>query len=261
MSKETIKIVRLCMIAGYGLMVLVLDDLHLGSTADAILIGLVALIWLALVVDLVLLLVRSPNRWSVLRNHLGYPLLLAAPFFIGPDLQWWVLLLILVGYLLELRCFAAGRAFAFSFGLIGFVAIAATMAMVLVERAAEKSRLGDVGEASAWVFSTLLRLLGFRPQQPVTQDGRLLGLVVGVCAVLATSFLTAQLVTWVVGSQSSSNAAEDEAAQAHLAALTAELASLRSCVEELNQRMADPTSSATPSPDPGRDDPKAPPQT
>jgi hypothetical protein len=244
------KIVRLTVIAGFGLIVLVLDDLHLGDVFDVVLTVVMVVLWAVLLADLIELLVRYPDRKATLRSHLGYPLLLAAPFFIGPDLQWAVLLLLLVGYLLELRDFAAGRAFVFSFGLVIFVAAASTLAMVLVERTAENSKLRDVGEASAWVLSTLLRLPGFRPQQPVTQDGRLLGLVVGVCAVLAASFLTAQLVTWVVGSQSN-HAAEDEAAQAHLAALTTELASLRACVDELTQRLPDPSNSTGAASDPG----------
>ena len=234
------KVVRLTVIAGYGLIVLALDDLHLDEGLDILLTVMMAVLWVVLLADLLELLVRHPDRKVILKGHLGYPLLLAAPFFIGPNLQWAVLLLLLVGYLLELRDFAAGRAFAFSFGLIAFVAAASTLAMVLVERTAEDSKLRDVGEASAWVLSTLLRLPGFRPQQPVTQDGRLLGIVVGVCALLAASFLTAQLVTWVVGSQSN-HAAEDEAAHAHLAALSAELASLRACVDELTNRLPAPS--------------------
>lgn len=247
-STDARNLVRLVVISGYALTLLALDDLHLGQGADVALTIACGVLWLVLAVDLGVGIWRGPTRAAVIRAHLGYLPLLVAPVFVGPDLQWGVLLLVLIGYVLEVRRVARGRAVAFSFGLVVFVAVIATWTMVLVERADPRSELGSVGEASAWAVSTLLRVPGFRSSQPVTQDGRLLTLVVGVCAVLAATFLTAQLVTWVVGVRGD-DAADRSATDEQVAALASELASLRACVMDLTARLGDaPSMSATHTP-------------
>ena len=244
---------RLALISAYSLILLALDDLQI-SAADPLLISIAAVLWLLLAIDLFWALRAAPRRLVALGRRVGCLLLLIAPLLIGPDLQWELFVVIVVAYVLELRGVAAGRAFAFSFGLVVFIGLLATFGMMLAERNDPASRLGTLHEAGAWSLTTLLRLPGFRPYQPVTSDGRLLTLVVGTCALLAASFFTAQIVNWIRGAgdaESGQADASPEAAQVaqHLRALTGQVEALRSTVESLTSQVQ---ALAPPPPDPAR---------
>ena len=136
--------------------------------------------------------------------------------------------------------------------IVVFIGLLATFGMMLAERNDPASRLGTLHEAGAWSLSTMLRLPGFRPYQPVTSDGRLLTLVVGTCALLAASFFTAQIVNWVRGAGGAESRRADESPEAaqvaqHLLALTGQVEALRATVESLTSQVQ---ALAPPPPDP-----------
>lgn len=232
-------------IALYSLALLCIDFLNLERSFDFGLGVFAVIMWVLLLADYWSLIAHATDRRQTVKRHLGYPLLLLAPLLILPDLTGLLLLVVLVAYVLELRRMATGRAFTFSFGLILFVTALATTAMVYSERQDPQSPLGDWGEAFTWSFVSLIRLSSVTPPKPLTEDGKALTFVVGACALLAASMLTAQLVTWVVGSQKREDEDEggdegEDSADASAATsqdLAAEIASLRAAVEELRERL------------------------
>lgn len=221
---------RLGLVAVYALTLLSLDAMHFEAQVDYVLIALAALLWIVILGIYWRGLARTRDRRAYALAHAGVPLLLLAPLLVVPDASWILLLVLITAYILELRGYAAGHGFLFSLGLVAFVIVLATGLMSYVEKENPDSDLGDVGAAAAWSFSTIFRL---RPAgSPRTEDGQTLALLVGVCALLAASLFTAQIVTWVTGSR------EKKEKSDHSPELLAEISALRKSVDELNHRLA-----------------------
>lgn len=220
-------VVWLALVAGYSLLLLSIDAMHFEAQVDGALVALVGLAWTAILITYWRGLARAASKPTYAVGHLGTPLLLVAPLAVIPDTSWLLLFVLLTAYVLELRTSAAGHGFMFSLGLVVFVIVLATGVMTYVEREDPASTLSDVGSSAAWTFATLFRL---RPSvgSPQTEDGQILALVVGVCALLAASLFTAQIVTWVTGN-SRDRAQEREASPE----LLAEIAALRAAVDRL----------------------------
>lgn len=225
---------RLALVAGYSLLLLSIDAMHFEAQVDGVLIGLVGVAWLAILATYWLGLARATSKRDYALAHLGTPLLLVAPLAVVPDTSWVLLFILLTAYVLELRTFAAGRGFAFSLGLVAFVIVLATGVMSYVEREDPESALSDVGASAAWTFATIFRLRA-SVGNPQTEDGQTLALVVGVCALLAASLFTAQIVTWVTGSSRDKGKKSETSPE-----LLAEIAALREAVDRLaDERSAD----------------------
>ena len=88
-----------------------------------------------------------------------------------------------------------------SFGLVLFVGVFAGLSMVEVEYEAPNSNLTTPSDAIFWAFASLLRINYGKALSPVTEEGRILATVVGICAMLGASLFTAQVVNWVVGAK------------------------------------------------------------
>ena len=231
-------IARLALVAGYSLLLLSVDAMHFEAQVNGVLVGLAGVAWIAILVTYWRGLVRAVSMRDYALAHLGTPLLLVAPLAVVPDTSWLLLFILLTAYVLELRTFAAGHGFTFSLGLVAFVIVLATGVMSYVEREDPESALSDVGTSAAWTFATIFRLRT-SVDNPQTEDGQTLALVVGVCALLAASLFTAQIVTWVTGSS------RDKGKKAEVSPeLLAEISALRAAVD----RLADERDSRTGSP-------------
>jgi len=203
------------------------------------------ILWVVLLVMLVRELRGIDHKGRYLLTHLSIPLLLIAPLFMW--FTWLPILsivLVLIAYVLELRYHSAGDGFLFSLGLVVFVGIIAGFSMVEIESDAPASTLRTLSDGVFWAFTSLLRINYGKAISPVTEDGRDLAVVVGVCAVIGASLFTAQVVSWVVGSKDKAElAAEgdepDEAADpdtqadvpAQLEEIRKEIAALRGLLE------------------------------
>ena len=219
----------LSLVAVYSLLVLAVDAMQFEFQVDMTLTALAGIAWITILIAYWRGLARASNRRSYVLKHLGVPLLLLiAPVSTLPmDTSWLPLFLLLTAYVLELRGLAAGHGFLFSLGLVAFVIVLATGVMAFVERKAPDSPLNDVPTSAAWALATLFRLRA--PYgEPQTEDGKTLALVVGVCALIAASLFTAQLVTWVTGS-----ARDRERRSETTDELIAEIAALRAAIEKL----------------------------
>ncbi|MFM8773995.1 MAG: hypothetical protein ACKOFP_09220 [Actinomycetota bacterium] len=235
-------IVWLALVAGYSLLLLSIDAMHFEAQVDGALVALAGLAWVAILLGYWRGMARAASKRSYAMGHLGTPLFLVAPLAVVPDTSWLLLFILLTAYVLELRTFAAGHGFIFSLGLVVFVIVLATGVMSYVEREDPESALSDIGTSAAWTFATLFRLRA-PVGSPQTEDGQILSLVVGVCALLAASLFTAQIVTWVTGSGRDKGKNSEASPE-----LLAEIAALREAVD----RLADERSNSG---DSGRQDP------
>lgn len=233
LRSSVLAIARLALVAAYSLLLLVIDAMHFEAQVDGVLIGLVGVAWLAILATYWLGLARARSKRDYALAHLGTPLLLVAPLAVVPDASWLLLFILLTAYVLELRTFAAGHGFAFSLGLVAFVIVLATGVMSYVEHEDPESALSDVGSSAAWTFATIFRLRT-SVGTPQTEDGQTLALVVGVCALLAASLFTAQIVTWVTGSSRDKGKKSEASPE-----LLAEIAALREAVDRLADERSD----------------------
>lgn len=231
---------RLLLIATYSITMMWGGFFDWAGWTETILWGVAGVLWIVLLVGYVRDVLRANDRVRFVLHHLAVPLLLIAPAF-----MWlaWVpvvtFVLVVLAYILELRKHSAGDGFLFSFGLVIFVGVFAALSMVEIEDENTNSTLRSPSDALFWAFASLLRINYGKSMSPETTDGRVLATVVGVCAVLAASLFTAQVITWVIGSQKKEEEEEelseadetDESAvdpvRAELAEIRAELAALR----------------------------------
>lgn len=215
------------------------------------------ILWVVLLVMFVRELRGIDHKARYVLGHLSIPLLLVAPLFMW--FTWLPILsivLVLVAYVLELRYHSAGDGFVFSLGLVVFVGIIAGFSMVEIESDAPDSTLRTLSDGIFWAFTSLLRINYGKAISPVTEDGRDLAVVVGICAVLGASLFTAQVVSWVVGSKDKDQKEpEDHAAdeaidvrpdlQSQLEEIRAEIAALRDLLAGQSSLPTTPTTPAT----------------
>ncbi len=220
----------------YALALLSWDILNFEQQVDVPLIVLGVALWLVLLVRYVRAMVSAADRRSAFWENLYYPLLLLAPLLILPDPPGFLIFTVLIAYILQLRTVTAGRAFAFSFALVVFVALLTSAAMVSVEADYPESTLRDWPTALTWSLVSLLRVGDWAVGRPVSEDGRLLAIVVGICAVLAASLFTAQVIRWVTGVDRD-QAQDDARPLTEPADVAAELARLREAVDALTERL------------------------
>jgi hypothetical protein len=239
-DRETVwQIARLALISLYSIVLLAVDALFFERILTWWVALLFGVLWLAVAATFFAGLSRAKGRKSYLSRHAGYPLLLMAPLLIVPYWTPVLALVLLAAYILELRQLTAGKGFAFSAVLVAFVSIAATWALVYAESKDPRSDLDNWWSAATWTFSSLLRMHTL--SEPVTEDGEFVGFVLAVCAVIAASLFTAQLVAWIIGSEKEALEEEErqerEQLQVTVDNLAQEVVVLRGLVRELNDRL------------------------
>lgn len=227
-------VVDLVLTALYALALLGWDLLNFEQRVDIPLIAIGVVLWVVLLGRYVWVLATAADRRAAFWRHIYYPLLLLAPLLILPDPPGFLVFTVLIAYILQLRTVTAGRAFAFSFALVVFVAIVSSAAMVVAEEDYPESSLRDWPTALSWSFVSLLRVGDWAVGRPVSDDGRLLAIVVGICAVLAASLFTAQIIRWVTGDHQGEDGGVSAGDQADVAR---EIARLREAVVALTERL------------------------
>ena len=248
--------VRLGTFALYSLVVVWGGFFEWPGTLETLLWTLAWILWVVLLVMLVRELRGVDHKVRYVLGHLSIPLLLIAPFFMW--FTWLPILsivLVLVAYVMELRYHSAGDGFLFSLGLVVFVGIIAGFSMVEIENDAPESTLRTLSDGIFWAFTSLLRINYGKAVSPVTEDGRDLAVVVGICAVLGASLFTAQVVSWVVGAKDKDQQESDDDAtveaiasdaqpdvQSQLEEIRAEIAALRVLLEGQSSRPTTPES-------------------
>ena len=206
------------------------------ATIAAVLGGV---LWVVLAVYFVRGLMRSDDRLSYLKSHLGILMLLASvvfTYFIW--LPALALALIVVGFILELPHHSSGHELTTALALIVFVSAIVTIGLVRVESAAEESKRSTISNGLSWTVARLLEAeyVPFGAEiddilevQPVTPDGRDLSAVLAVCAVLFAALIVGAVVSWLTRSSGEEESVDREA----IDALTAEVAGLRETVERM----------------------------
>jgi voltage-gated potassium channel len=245
---------RLGVIATYSIVFMWGGFFDWAGWAETVLWTLGALLWMVIAVMLVRELVGTEHRLRHVAANPSLLILLVAPAFLW--FTWMPLVafcLVVLAYVLDLRNHSAGDGFLFSFGLVLFVGVFAGLSMVEVEYEDPESTLDSPADAIFWAFASLLRINYGKAFSPVTDEGRILATVVGVCAVLCASLFTAQVVKWLVGTKAEADAeaaqeqatvdeaeraaeqavaaGRDDAILTELAAIRTELAALRSRVD------------------------------
>lgn len=168
-------------------------DLRHGATVALRLANI--LIWAAFAVDYLVRLVLADRRWHFVRSH---PLDLAAVAL--PALRPLRLLrLFSIGSMLAARsrrslATQAIRLVGASAALLVFVAAVAALS---VERDAEGSNIGDIGDALWWA-STTITTVGYGDRFPVTTEGRLIGVALMALGIALVGVLTASIAAWFV---------------------------------------------------------------
>ena len=187
--------------------------------------------WALLVVDLVVRLSLSEDRWLFLRRH---PLDVA--MVVLPILRPLQLLRVL--FLLK----SMNRVLSGSLrGRVGaYLAVSATMIVFVGAVAvldAERGRPGPIqtfGDAVWWAFATITTV-GYGDMYPVTATGRFIAVGMMVCGIGVLGVVTASFASWLV--ERVEDADEEEngkpATARDLAALHQEIHALR---EELRER-------------------------
>lgn len=244
-DRETVwQIARLALISLYSIFLLAVDALFFERILTWWVALLFGVLWLAVAAIFFTGLARANDRKSYLSQHAGYPILLLAPLLIVPYWTPVLAFVLLAAYILELRQLTAGKGFAFSAVLVVFVSIAATWALVYAESKDPRSDLDDWWSAATWTFSSLLRIRTM--SEPVTEDGEFIAFVLAVCAVIAASLVTAQLVAWVIGSEKKGHEKEEQREREQVRVtvddLAQEVVALRGLVRELNDRLSRPPS-------------------
>lgn len=247
---------RLGLIAAYSVVFMWGGFFDWAGWAETVLWSLGVVLWIAVATLLVRELVTSDHRLRHVALNPSLVLLLVAPAFLW--LTWMPLaafMLVVIAYVLDLRNHSAGDGFLFSFGLVLFVGVFAGLSMVEVEYENPESNLDTPSDAIFWAFASLLRINYGKAFSPVTEEGRILATVVGICAVLCASLFTAQVVKWLVGTKAEEReaaavAAEEEAAEEEAAqslalagrdqAILDELAAIRSELALLRSRVGEP---------------------
>ena len=160
-----------------------------------------ATLWVGLAAEYIVRLVRSRDRRSFVRHAVATPLLLASPLLMMLNVPAaLVVTVLMVAFVIELRHFAFGHQFIMALTAVIGIGLIAAIAMAIFERNAPSSQLRTVGDTLTWAMSTVLDVRG-DDAQPVTSNGRILGIVLVLCGVLFTWAMFSQITSWILGGQ------------------------------------------------------------
>lgn len=156
-------------------------------------------LWVYLAADYVIRLVRSDDRRGFVRHAVATPLLLLSPILIALNVPAaLVVTVFIVAFVIEVRHLSFGHQFTLAVIAIAGVGIIAAIAMAIFERNEPKSQLKTVGDSFTWALSTVLDVRG-DDARPLTENGRILGVVVVLCGVLFTWAMFSQITSWILG--------------------------------------------------------------
>lgn len=191
---------RLSLFSAYALVLLAENILHFEGSSQWLVSAATCALWLCLAADYVIQIVRAgSHRRAFLRASLAYPLYLLTLPFVTAHNPWVVAVPLIIGFVLQVRVVAAGRAVTFALGLTAFIAVLTTAGVVYAEQDEPTSRLKEWPNAATWAVARLIHLRGYNTGNPKSPDGIALSFVLAVTGLLVAALLTAQLVSWVIG--------------------------------------------------------------
>ncbi len=200
-SRPVAGVLRLTLFSAYAVTLLALNVMHFERAPTWGLDALAVVLWSALAVDYARRLRATRGRRSFVLRNLGYPIYLVTLPFVASHNPWLVALPLIVGFVLQLRQVAAGHVLTFALVLFTFIGVLATAGVVYAEQDQPDSPLSDWPTAASWAVANLIHLRGYDPGSPQSEDGIALSFVLAVCGLLVAALLTAQVVSWVIGSQ------------------------------------------------------------
>jgi hypothetical protein len=158
-------------------------------------------LWIALAVDYFHRLLGAPLRRAFVLHAVATPLLLTAPLLMLLHVPAsLVVVLLIVAFVIEVRHLEFGHQFAMALTAVVGIGIISAIAMAIFERNAAGSQLRTVGDTFTWALSTVFDVRGDNAQ-PVTENGRILGVVVVLCGVLFTWAMFSQMTAWILGAK------------------------------------------------------------
>lgn len=108
---------------------------------------------------------------------------------------------LILGSVLRLRQVAAGHALTLTLVLFSFIRVLAIAGVVYAERGEPESTLRDWPTAASQAIPHRTHLRGDSPDNPLSEDGIALSFALANCGLIVAALLTAQIASWVVGSQ------------------------------------------------------------
>jgi voltage-gated potassium channel len=188
----------------------------------------IAVTWALFVLDYVMRLVLSAQRWSFFWRHLPYLAMVALPVLRPLQLLRLVVLL----RVLNRRAASAlhGRIAVYVGCATTLLLFTASLAVLDAERGHPGATIESFGDALWWAITTITTV-GYGDEHPVTTAGKFIagGLMIGGIALLGT--VTASIASWLLDRVRETEETSRAATQADLVALHREIAELRQLLE------------------------------
>lgn len=190
-------------------------------------------IWALFIIDFVVRLAVTEKRGAFLKRHIIDIIALLLPFF--RPLQAVRALGVAT---LALRKFGGKvrhRVLVYVGVLAVFVWFIAGLAVTQAESGSPDANIHGIGDGWWWSFMTMATV-GFGDRYPVTEEGRLIGVVVVICGLALLGTLTASIATWFINT---SRRDEDDVIEAGEKRMMREMKKLRSEIAELKAMLGD----------------------
>jgi voltage-gated potassium channel len=196
-------------------------------------------IWVVFLVDYLVRLYLSPERWRFVRTHVVDLLVVAVPFL--RPLRLLRLFAILAEFTRRTQRSLAGRATVMVFTVAGVIMTVCAVVVFNVERSDPSSNIKTFPDALWWAVSTVTTV-GYGDKYPSTEGGRAVAVILMLTGIALVGTMTAAIAAWFVGSTQKANrkAAEDDQdqAQAERSILLAELAAVRAALDQVRSEVA-----------------------
>jgi voltage-gated potassium channel len=196
-------------------------------------------IWLVFLVDYVVRLYLSPERWRFVRTHVVDLLVVSVPFL--RPLRLLRLFAILAEFTRRTQRSLAGRATVLVFTVAAVIMTVCAVVVFNVERSDSSSNIKTFPDALWWAVSTVTTV-GYGDKYPSTEGGRAVAVILMLTGIALVGTMTAAIAAWFVGSTQKENrkaAQEDEdQAQAERSILLAEVAAVRAALDQLRSEVA-----------------------
>jgi voltage-gated potassium channel len=200
------------------------------------------IIWLAFLAQFLLELVIAPRKAAYVRRHWLTALSVVLPFFrvlrlvrALRALRSLSLLRIVLGANRATRAaglFFGRHGFHYVFALVVIVTLAGAAGAYASERDAPGSELASFG-AALWWASTMVTTIN-TGAEPVTFEGRVIGLLLRVVALSVFGYITGSVASYLVGQRQEARA---DVTDEDVRALRREVASLRRSIDELRRQL------------------------
>lgn len=194
--------------------------------------------WGAFAVDYVVRLVLAPAKWPFVKAHVLDLAVVALPLLRPLRL---IRLLALLSILQrtgtrELR----GRVVLYTAGSTVLLIVMGALAITDAERGQPGANISNLGDGFWWALTTITTV-GYGDHYPVTITGRFVAASLMVGGIALLGVVTATIASWLVERVTEASEVEEAATRAQVERLAAEVAALRSIVEQRSVAAEDPS--------------------